>query len=82
MYKRQHFGAKAAREGYLALKDTVKATYKWRNDVTKAYQENSDLEHVTEFIVEKYGDQLNEFAPNHARDLARSLVQGFLANTR
>ncbi len=77
-----HFGAKAAREGYLALKDTIKATYKWRNDITKAYQENSDLEHVTEFIVEKYGDQLNEFAPNHARDLAHSLVQGFLANTR
>ncbi len=73
-----HFGAKAAREGYLSLKDTVKATYKWKNDLIKAYKETPDLEHVTEFIVETYGEQLNEFAPNHARDLARSLAQGFL----
>lgn len=73
-----HFGAKAARAGYLSLKDTIKATYKWNNDIIKVYKEKPDLEHVTKFIVETYGEQLNEFAPNHAMDLARSLAQGFL----
>jgi len=76
-----HFGAKSARDGYLSLKDTVKATYKWKNDIIKAYKEQPDLEHVTEFVVETYGKQLNEFAPNHARDLAHSLAQGFLSTT-
>jgi glyoxylase-like metal-dependent hydrolase (beta-lactamase superfamily II) len=76
-----HFGAKSARDVHLSLKDTVKAAYKWNNDIIKAYKEKPDLEHVTEFIVETYGKQLNEFAPNHARDLARSLVQGFLSTT-
>jgi glyoxylase-like metal-dependent hydrolase (beta-lactamase superfamily II) len=74
-----HFGAKSARDGYLSLKDTVKATYKWKNDIIKSYKEQPDLEHVTAFIVETYGRQLNEFAPNHARDLAYSLTQGFLS---
>jgi glyoxylase-like metal-dependent hydrolase (beta-lactamase superfamily II) len=76
-----HFGAKSARDVNLSLKDTVKTAYKWKNDIIKAYKEKPDLEHVTEFIVETYGKQLNEFAPNHARDLAHSLAQGFLFTT-
>lgn len=76
-----HFGAKTAREGYLALKDTIKTTYKWNNDVIKAHKENPDLEYVANFIAKNYGEQLNEFAPNHAIDLARSLAQGFLPMT-
>ena len=73
-----HFGAKTAREGYLSLKDTVKVTYKWNNEIIKVYKEEQDLEKVVEFIVQTYGKGLDEFAPNHARDLARSLAQGFL----
>lgn len=74
-----HFGAKSARDGNLSLKDTIKTAYKWNNEIKKVYKEKPDPEYVTEFIVKAYGKQLDEFAPNHAIDLAHSLVQGFLS---
>ncbi|MEM2144954.1 MAG: MBL fold metallo-hydrolase [Candidatus Jordarchaeaceae archaeon] len=76
-----HFGAKSGRESYLSLKETVKVTYQWKNDIIKSYKEQPDMKHVTEFLVETYGKQLNEFAPSHAKDLAYSLAQGFLSTT-